>query len=260
MAKHAATPEQIAAAQAIGDAPLEMRPLERGPAGTPGLDAWLHMAEARLATGRWRPGARRAMYRAIAGLDADARRDAARVLAAVDAAYPFGQRSLFPYKMWLDERRKLVAALSMIAPPGPDELAAIAVAADALEEIGGDGRMGGPERVRKARERALALLNDQAPNRHNLSCPACGAAGARVDTRKGLVLKDGQPCREIAEHELADGTLYSVTLLIPHAARLRSPGEWAQMPLPNVTDSGPLFASTSPSTTSANVTPESDTP
>lgn len=41
------------------------------------------------------------------------------VMAAIDAAYPFGPRSHHPYKIWLDERRKLTRELVKAGAASP---------------------------------------------------------------------------------------------------------------------------------------------
>ncbi len=45
-------------------------------------------------------------FSAIYKLDLPASMPLADRIAAVDAAYPFGERTHFPYKAWLAERRK----------------------------------------------------------------------------------------------------------------------------------------------------------
>ena len=35
------------------------------------------------------------------------------IVAAIDAAYPFGERAMTPYKQWLAARRKMLAQLGM---------------------------------------------------------------------------------------------------------------------------------------------------
>lgn len=37
--------------------------------------------------------------------------------AAIDAAYPFGERKYAPYKMWLEERRKVLLRLNLYKAP-----------------------------------------------------------------------------------------------------------------------------------------------
>lgn len=56
----------------------------------------------------------------IAAVHADLPPDAdeAQRLKAIDAAYPFGQRKFWPYKMWLKARREYIARHSS-APAGP---------------------------------------------------------------------------------------------------------------------------------------------
>lgn len=124
------------------------------------------------------------------------------LLAAVDAAYPFGERARLPYKAWLAERQLLVDEIE--PPPSPDEWAAIEVARD-LVELG---------RVEEAR----ALLEEQAPGRHARRCPTCGAAR-------------GESCRDLRSvlSTFGPGSVpYNATsyreivpCLIPHAARVQ---------------------------------------
>lgn len=62
--------------------------------------------------GRWADAAREAIAHVIresraAGLDVRA------TIAAIDAAYPFGERAYHPYKVWLVERRRAIGALEM---------------------------------------------------------------------------------------------------------------------------------------------------
>lgn len=123
-----------------------------------------------------------------------------RLLAAVDAAYPFGIRKHQPYKDWLTERKLLHEALAdvgKVALPTKDEIDACEVARDMVEE----GRL----------DDARAVL-EQAPNRLARKCPACGAA-------------IGSPCGESrpAPRPHAspfDGIDRGVTMLVPHHARL----------------------------------------
>lgn len=54
--------------------------------------------------GHWADRARAAINRAHIQMPADIA--LADRIAAVDAAYPFGERANFPYKAWLEERRR----------------------------------------------------------------------------------------------------------------------------------------------------------
>lgn len=38
--------------------------------------------------------------------------------AAIDAAYPFGERKYTPYKIWLEERKKVLIRLNLYKVPG----------------------------------------------------------------------------------------------------------------------------------------------
>jgi hypothetical protein len=58
----------------------------------------------------WTGRARNAIWRAVAngrarGLDREA------IIAAIDAAYPFGERANWPYKAWLAARKQALLAL-----------------------------------------------------------------------------------------------------------------------------------------------------
>lgn len=64
---------------------------------------------------KWAEGARRVIARVVT----DCRElglDAARTIEAIDASYPFGVRLHSPYKVWLAERRKAIAALCAGSP------------------------------------------------------------------------------------------------------------------------------------------------
>jgi hypothetical protein len=60
------------------------------------------------------------------------------VMRAIDAAYPFGPRRHHPYKIWLDERRKLAAEL-MRGPAGTAASSPLAIACPSCGA--GEGRM-----------------------------------------------------------------------------------------------------------------------
>ena len=81
--------------------------------GTPSQSARL-LARYQAGRGRWTGWAEGA-YRAIRAVieampDGEAPAD---TLARVDAAYPFGERAMFPYKMWLRDRAVLMVALGL---------------------------------------------------------------------------------------------------------------------------------------------------
>lgn len=61
----------------------------------------------------WRLRAREVIEEALVGVD---RHDVAAVKRAIDAAYPFGERAMWPYRMWLVERRAALAAASAGLP------------------------------------------------------------------------------------------------------------------------------------------------
>lgn len=114
----------------------------------------------------WRRRSRAAMDKAI--LDAQPA-SVEQVIAAIDAAYPFGARELHPYKMWLEERKLLRTHIDPPElPPAPtdEDYAACEVAIDLVES--GDA------------EAATKLLDEQAPRRLNRECPACGAAASNA--------------------------------------------------------------------------------
>lgn len=105
------------------------------------------------------------------------------LLARVDAAYCFGPRKYFPYKMWLEERRLFREALAgERALPSRDEATVCEVARD-LVELG--------------READAITALGLAPNRLARRCVVCAA-------------KPGQPC-------YGYDRLY---LTVPHHARL----------------------------------------
>ena len=63
---------------------------------------------------RWRRAARSAIAVALLAAEKDGA-SATETLQRVDRAYPFGDRSLHPYKCWLEERR-LAAVILGLAP------------------------------------------------------------------------------------------------------------------------------------------------
>jgi hypothetical protein len=65
---------------------------------------------------RWRVRSKEAIRRALAELPPDATIDAKHL--AIDAAYPFGIRRHFPYKIWLEERSAARGELAGIVDPG----------------------------------------------------------------------------------------------------------------------------------------------
>lgn len=136
--------------------------------------------------------------------------DPAELTKLVESEYPFGARVYHPYKAWLEERSllRLHMAAQVDAKPAPngDELAAIAVARDLVEM----GRS----------HEAQALLDEQAPNRHNKACPTC----------KALV---DEPCWDFdAPLALGQAIPYAV---VPHHTRLD-----IRDPAPDEADFSPL--------------------
>ncbi len=180
---------------------------------------WLHLPAT---PSNWRNRARAAMFPIVDEwpdkLDIT---EPSLLLAAIDAAYPFGQRTGHPYKMWLQERRRLISMLRIDTAEQPataDDYAACLVAIDLVEE-------GRDDEARK-------LLDAQAPGRLRRKCPACGRAVSR-------------PCREGYDStEVAvSGTdqwnplmnfVRIRDMVVPHLARVE----------PRRVTSGPLFDTT----------------
>ena len=63
-------------------------------------------------TSPWRLAAQEAIWQALQNVPVGG--DAVR---AIDAAYPFNERSHHPYKIWLDERKKTLIQLGLYQPP-----------------------------------------------------------------------------------------------------------------------------------------------
>lgn len=136
--------------------------------------------------------------------------DTRALMSLVDDAYPFGERSMHPYKMWLLERRILWAVLTpKEQQPTAEDLAACEVAAD-LVELGRD-------------DEARWLLEEQAPRRLNRACPACAAPV-------------GKSCMDPGERVAIDRTEIGAGLahviekhnrvprVVPHLARVQPTG------------------------------------
>ncbi len=157
----------------------------------PSLDAW---RMTRWPKSKWRVHSRKAIQdviEVIALMEPAMLADRAAVLERVNAAYPFGEREMLPYKMWLLERKLFSAALNgPREAPTKDEAGVCEVAGD-LVELG---------RVDEARK----LLDAQAPNRLGRKCTACGA-GAGVD------------CFDIVRGPTWVG---NKPLIVPHLARV----------------------------------------
>jgi hypothetical protein len=64
----------------------------------------------------WADKSRHAIEAALRTLPGDANEDDRRK--AIDAAYPFGERSLFPYKAWLRVRREYLRPKNGGVPRG----------------------------------------------------------------------------------------------------------------------------------------------
>lgn len=69
-----------------------------------------------MTTSHWRLRAREAIAAALTGMD---RSDLAACTKAIDAAYPFGERAMWPYKQWLIERKETLANLAPGGAPKP---------------------------------------------------------------------------------------------------------------------------------------------
>ncbi|NET74144.1 MAG: hypothetical protein F6K62_25415 [Sphaerospermopsis sp. SIO1G2] len=68
---------------------------------------------------KWRKYAREVIEEAIASLPATASKS--ELKKAIDRAYPFHMRENYPYKVWLDERRKKFYELGILEKQ-PDKL------------------------------------------------------------------------------------------------------------------------------------------
>lgn len=84
-------------------------------------------------------------------------------------AFPFGSRQHYPYKAWLEERRKLLRSINHNVPLEPEQYGVVEVARD-LVQLGRE-------------DEAKALLAEQCPRLLERDCPACG-------------VRYGHPCRE----------------------------------------------------------------
>lgn len=74
--------------------------------------------------GDWRAHANKVIRNVERFCRADGITDPHEVLRRIDAAYPFGERRYYPYKAWLDERKKARIRLGLLegppAPPPPE--------------------------------------------------------------------------------------------------------------------------------------------
>lgn len=168
---------------------------------------------------QWRRRARDVMRAVVKAHRSLAITDPAALVKLVDAAYTFGGRAMHPYKVWLAERKILVAVL-MPEPPPPaptaEDFAACEVAIDLVE-------LGDVEGAKK-------LLDEQAPRRLNRACKACGA-------------KVGKACRDVEttaytfEHPDGQraGTVVhdkqNIPRIVPHLVRVGEKPRPAPMPL-----------------------------
>lgn len=151
----------------------------------PSLDAW---RMTRWPSSKWRVRSRQVIQdvvEVIALMEPALLADRAAVLERVNAAYPFGEREMLPYKMWLLERRLFRAALDgPRVAPSADEAGACEVAGD-LVQLG---------RIDEARR----LLEEQAPNRLSRACPVCAT-------------RAGRPCLDLED---------ALELVVPHLSRV----------------------------------------
>lgn len=116
------------------------------------------------------------------------------LLEAIDAAYPFGERKHFPYKMWLVERRIFLDAMRAPARALSREEAEVCSIARDLVELG---------RFDEARK----LVQEQAPYRVTRDCPACGALA-------------GNDCWDFDLKQRGGTYSGKRMLIVPHHARL----------------------------------------
>ncbi len=130
---------------------------------------------------RWKRDARRLMQgivREYLAVDGKLVIDDDKLIARVDAAYPFGARERHPYSCWLEERKRLIGVLRPqpeLPAPTHDEYGACEVATDILALADDLEGIGKAAEAKMKRDEALDLLIKQAPNRMNRACPVCGA-------------------------------------------------------------------------------------
>lgn len=161
--------------------------------------------------GLWRRKARFALARIVESyINTHASVDDDELMGLVRTAYPFGPRENHPYRAWREECNLLKQHLRMGPRPAPsaEELAVLMVARDLVEE----GRTA----------QAEALVEEQAPNRHNKVCPTCSA-------------NVGEPCWDFDAP--SSGTEVIPHAIVPHQARLDIVD-----PPPNESDFGDLHA------------------
>lgn len=75
----------------------------------------------------WRTRARTVIRRVTAQARTEGLTDEKEIIRRIDAAYPFGEREMYPYKAWLIERRIAKALLrgQLARRPEPASLAAL---------------------------------------------------------------------------------------------------------------------------------------
>lgn len=137
-----------------------------------------------------------------------------QLLAAVDAAYPFGERAMHPYKAWRAERKLLKECLADPLPAPTDEDYGAVLAAIDMFELGDvDG--------------ARKLLDDQAPRRLNRECSVCGAkvgvacreqVGVEIEESIGTSIANKE--RKPMAVTLSRKRDKFVDLVVPHLARV----------------------------------------
>lgn len=69
--------------------------------------------------GTWRMRAREVISEVATHAREEGVTDEKEVIRRVDAAYPFGDRENYPYKVWLEERRNAIALLRGEIPTRP---------------------------------------------------------------------------------------------------------------------------------------------
>jgi hypothetical protein len=88
----------------------------------PALDEWIAThsfppaKRGKVSNSYWRESAHHVISQVLER-NADERgewlQDPAEILGEIDKAYPFGQKDLHPYKMWLEERKEAVKILGL---------------------------------------------------------------------------------------------------------------------------------------------------
>lgn len=179
------------------------------PAGAPkyareALRAWFL---SRRPVSRWRSKAREVIGFTILGNEDLGPKE---LLAAIEAAYPFGEREHHPYKAWRAEIAIIKSVLLARPEPTRDEAAACEVAADLLEQTGDVAAV-------------QRLLAEQAPNRLARTCLACAAAIGRpcFDLEMEAVAITAEDAKIAGLPLPATREIQKrITRLVPHVARV----------------------------------------